>query len=55
MLTLAKIAVVAGILLMGQTLACPQARAQSNSAIVEIETPLASALPQPRSTRPAQA
>ncbi|MET4798258.1 dienelactone hydrolase [Bradyrhizobium sp. LB11.1] len=45
MLTLAKIAVVTGILLMGQALACPQALAQSNSTIVEIETPLASAHP----------
>lgn len=45
MLTFAKIVVVASILLMGQALACPQARAQSNSTIVEIETPLASAHP----------
>ncbi len=45
MLTLAKIAAAAGILLMGQALACPQARAQSHSTIVEIETPLASAHP----------
>ena len=45
MLTLAKTAVVVSILLMGQALACPMARAQSHSTIVEIETPLASAHP----------
>ena len=45
MLTLAKIAVAADILLTGQALACPAARAQSSSTVVEIETPLASPHP----------
>src|SRR5262245_39906496 len=45
MSTRAKIAVLAGAFLIGHALACPTARSQSNGAVVELETPLASPHP----------